>query len=389
MRGALFIAIRHIRANLFQSAILIGCFALTAGLPLATSLLLDRYEQSLRQRAVDTPLVMGARGSRFDLVLTTTHFRRAPVPQVRFGVIDEINAMRLGIAIPMNTEYSARGHPLVGTSPEYRELRRLRVAAGTWPLALGEAILGASVAEKEKLDVGDTIYSDQMEAFDISRPPAIRLRVAGVLERAGTSDDDAVIVDIATSWLLSGIIHGHDNPREIRDTRMILQRNESHVAVSGAMIEYNEVTEESVAAYHLHANPKDLPLTSVIIVPRDAKSATILTTQVNLSRTEQMVVPSRVIDELLSYVLRIKSVIDAVSVVLIVVSVLLMGLIVMFSARSREREWLTMHRIGCDRLFVPKTFGIELVCLVLAGLVLAAVCAAGLVWRAPDIIAML
>jgi putative ABC transport system permease protein len=389
MRGALYLAVMRLRANLLASGILMFCFAFTAGLPMAASLLLSRYEASLHARATDTPLIAGARGSRFDLVLSTTHFRRAQVPPTRYAVVDRINAMRLGIAIPMHTQFSARGHPVVGTSPEYRDLREFRFAAGEWPLQLGEAVLGAEVARRESFGVGDTIYSDQPDTFDISQPPAIRLHIAGVLEETGSADDHAVFVDIATAWMLSGIVHGHENPREVRDPRVILQRSDAHVAVSGAMIEYNEVTPDSADSYHLHANPGELPLSGIIVVPKDAKSATIVSTEVNLMPDCQMVVPTRVIDELLSYVLRIKSLVDGIAMVLVAVNVLLTGLIIAFSVRARERERLTMHRIGCDRFFVPLTFACEFGCIFLLGVLLAAIAAGGLSLVAPDIIAWL
>lgn len=389
MRGALYLALKHLAASRVQSAILILCFALAAGLPMAGSMLLARYETSLRERAERTPLVAGARGSRFDLVLSTTHFRRADVPESRRALVDRISRMRLGLAIPMHVGFTARNHPVVGTSVEYGEFRRFSYEAGGWPVGLGEAVLGANVAKKEQLGVEDRLYSDQPEVYDIAKPPAIRLRIVGVLERTGTPDDDAVFVDIATAWLMAGIVHGHDPAEQVRDSRMILQRDGSHTSLSGAIIEYNEVTPETAGQYHLHADPQDLPLTSVLVVPRDQKSATILSTEVNLSKTEQMVVPSRVVDELLAYVVKIKSLVDGISAAMIAVNVLLTGLIVAFSIRSRERERQTLHRIGCDRMVVPMMFASEVAVLIGAGVGLAGLGALLLARFAPDIVAML
>lgn len=387
--GAAFLAVRHARANALASTILVACFALTTALPLAAGLLFDRYSESLTARADATPLVAGARGSRFDLTLATTHFRKAQVQNASYALYERIAALRLGTAIPMSVSHTARGHVVVGTSIEYAELRNFTYRDGGWPTTLGECVLGARVAQREGLGVGDHIFSDQSDVYDISKPPAIRMHIAGVLQPTGGPDDDVVFVDIATAWAIGGILHGHDPASMVQNPAWVLSRTDDNVAISGAMIEYNEVTPETIEGYHLHADPTQLPLTSVLVVPKDQKSATMLITEVNLSKTEQMVRPSAVIAELIAYVLRIKSVIDAVSVALIVTNAALTGLILTLSYKARSSERDTLLRIGAARGVVPLTFGLELAGLVLIGVTLAG--AASLVFArvAPDVVSML
>ncbi|KAA0216285.1 MAG: hypothetical protein DYG94_05360 [Leptolyngbya sp. PLA3] len=387
--GAIFLAARHARANVPASAILVACFALTTALPLSARLLFERYAESLTQRAVATPMVAGARGSRFDLVLATTHFRRSQVQPATMSLVNRIAALRLGVAIPMSVEHTARGHVVVGTGIEYVEWRGLHFAAGEWPTELGQCVLGAAVAKQEGLWAGDHIYSDQSDVYDISRPPAIRMKVVGVLRPTGGPDDDVIFADIATAWAIAGILHGHDAVRTVRDPNMLLQKTENNVAISGALIEYNEVMPQTVRGYHLHADPSQLPVTSVLVAPKDQKSATLLYTEVNLSKTEQMVRPSAVMDELLSYVLRIKSVIDLVSVALVATNAALTGLILMLTYRARAGERRTLLRIGAARGVVPMMFGIEFAGLVGCGIVIAGCASAVLAMMAPDIVSML
>lgn len=391
MRGAIYLALMHARANRVQSLVLVLCIAVTAALPLSASLLMARYDRSLRSRAEQTPLVGGARGSRFDLVLATTHFRRATVVPTTMGLAERLQAMRLGTVIPMSVAHTARGYVVVGTGIEYAELRGLRYRSGHWPTTLGECVLGSDLARKEGLGVGDTIFSDQVDLYDISKAPAIKMHIVGVLEPTGKADDGVVFVDITTAWLLDGIVHGHEDATRVarQDPAKVIGRTGSDTAISGALIEYQEVSPEGLESYHLHADPSELPLTSVLIVPRDQKAATLMATELNLSKTEQAVVPTRVIDELLSYVVRIKSVIDGISAALIATNVLLAVLILVLSYRARERERLTMVRIGCDRGTIPLVFAAEFGGLVALGLVVAVVIALGVWVAAPNLVAML
>ncbi len=389
--GALTLALGHALSSRVVSVILIFCFATAAALPLSASVLMTQYDHSLRSRAQATPLVGGARGSRFDLVLATTHFRLADVASTTMGFSRRVQDLGLGAAIPMSVAHTARGHVVVGTGVEYEQLRGFRYREGGWPVTLGECVLGAEVARAEGLGVGDVIYSDQEDLYDISKAPAIRLHVVGVLEPTGTPDDGVLFVDITTAWLLEGIVHGHEAAAKVaaRDPAKVLGKTGRDTVISGALIEYQEVSPGDLDSYHLHADPDRLPLTSVLIVPRDRKAATIITTELNLSSTEQAVVPAKVIDELLAYVIRIKAVIDGVSAALIATNLLLAVLIMLLSYRARERERETMVRIGCSRWTIPIVFGAEFGGLVVIGFALAAVVAAGVGAAAPELIAML
>ncbi|GAB4383294.1 MAG: hypothetical protein Kow0022_02770 [Phycisphaerales bacterium] len=389
MRGPAYLAYRHARHNMVTSAILVACIALTTALPISARLLFARYAQSLTERAHATPLVAGARGSRFDLTLATTHFRRAQVQPATMELMDRIEALHLGTAIPMSVTHTARGYVVVGTGIEYAELRRFRYAQGSWPVELGQCVLGSRVAARESLKVGDHIFSDQSDLYDISKPPAIRMSIVGVLEPTGGPDDDVVFVDIATAWAIAGILHGHDAARTVRDPNLVLQQTGDNIAISGALIEYNEVTPETIDSYHMHADPAKLPITSVLVVPKDHKSATLLTTEINLSKTEQMVRPAEVMQELLSYVLRVRSVIDAVSVAMIATNVALAVLILVLDYRARAGERRVLLRIGSARGVVPMMFGLEFVGLMALGVVVAGLLALVAAEAAPDIVSML
>ena len=113
--GAFSLALRHALVSRAQSVILIFCFATAAALPLSASMLMAQYDHSLRARAQATPLVGGSRGSRFDLVLATTHFRLADVVPTTMGFARHVQALGLGTAIPMSVAHTAPGHCVAGT----------------------------------------------------------------------------------------------------------------------------------------------------------------------------------------------------------------------------------------------------------------------------------
>ena len=139
--------------------------------------------------------------------------------------------------------------------------------------------------------------------------------------------------------------------------------------MSAATVEYTEIDADNVDSFHFHGEPADFPLTGVIVVPTSAKGATILKGRYRVSETAQLLVPSVVVEELLGFVLELKTFFDANSVLVGLATVLFLALLVALSVRVRERELETLFKIGCARWTVVKLFATELGIVIGAGLV--------------------
>lgn len=358
--------------NRVATVVLTACVALALWLPGVSQVVVTRFERALRARAEMAPLVAGAKGSKFDLALSTMFFREGALKTIPTAELKALQGEGMGVAVGMSTRFTTHGKPLVGVSAEYFEKRGLRAESGTLPLLLGDVVLGSSLASSLGLGAGDTLFSDQRELYDISKPPSLKMHVSGVLVRSGSPDDEAAFVDLKTVWVLEGIAHGHTEATAVDDS-LVLGKAEGQVVLSQALIEYNEVTAENLASFHMHADEGALPLTAVLFYPRDEKASTMAKARVNRSDAYQMVSPSAVVDELLSYVFRVKALLDTLAVVLGASTVLLAGLVVALSLRLRTRELETLHRIGCSRFVTWQLVGTELAAIVTVSVALAGI----------------
>jgi putative ABC transport system permease protein len=384
VKGLLFLTWSHLRRNPGRTAILVACTALAAFLPVAGAVLVAGYERDLTARAAATPMVLGARGNRFDLVLSTLYFRAGKLESVPWSVVDELRQQGGGIAIPMHLGHAARRRPVVGTVPEYFELRGLRPAQGTLPLLLGDACLGADVARELGLGPGSSLFSDPSQLYDITVPPALKMHVAGVLPPTGTPDDGAVFVDPKTAWVLDGLAHGHQDPKRGIDESLVLRQGKDNVVLSEAMIEYNEITPENVADFHFHGDPATLPLSAVVFVPDSPKAATMTKARVNVAGKYQMLVPEDVVRDLIAFVFRVKRLFDALTLLLVAITAALTALVLLLSARLRRREMLTLHRLGCSPGTVAVLHGSELLFILGMGAAVAAALVGAVLWLVPD-----
>lgn len=378
MRGLFVLALAHARHHAVRSLLLATCLSITIALPITTSSLMVRYEEDLVARGQATPLLAGPEGNRFDLTLGALYFRANPLRTLDMASVDALlaEAEKAGgaVVVPVHTRASARGHALVGTVPEYFEVRGLAAASGTLPVFVGDAVLGARVAEALELKVGSTLFSDPEDALDIATPAALELAITGVLAPTGTADDDAVFVDLKTAWAIEGLGHGHGDvtAEGALPEGFVLSRTEDQVAVSPALIEERRLSGANAGTFHLHGDPASLPVSAALIFPDSRKAGTLLRSTADRWEGLQVLAPAKVIDDLLAFVLELKRLFDRLSSVLLLSAVLSSALVLLLSARLREAEFRTLHAIGCAPSAVVKLVLLEALCLVLFALVLAA-----------------
>lgn len=389
MRRILRLTWRYIAFNKLKSLILIACLTITLFLPIAVHVMIRHYESDLMERAETTPLIVGAKGNRYDLVLKSLYFTSENPESITMA---EVNAIRDGgraTAIPLHVSFTAREKPLVGTSLDYFKFRSLDLAAGTLPLQLGDTVLGYEVARELKLDVGDFILTDQTSLYDIGAVYPLKMRIVGVLSPSGSPDDHAVFVDIKTAWVIEGIGHGHTDLTKTKDPSILLEKKGNEVVGNAAMVEYAEITAANIASFHFHGDMKDFPVTSVIVLPDSNKSATLLKGRYRMSPTKQMLVPARVIEELMGIVFQVKRFFDANFALICLVTLLFMVLVVMLSLRIRRREMETMFRIGCSRTTVFRLQIAELCIVLFISLILAGALSGALLWYTPKLVNLL
>lgn len=386
MNRILYMAWRYVVYHKVKTTILTICLTLTGVLPLSAHLLITQYGDSLTARARATPLVVGAKGNRFDLVLKALYFGSAHVDAIRMAEVESIRESGLAAPVPLHLQFTARGYPIVGTTLDYFEFRRLRVARGTGLHMLGQAVLGAKVAADMQIGPGDHLFSDQRSLYDISKTYPLKMHVVGVLVESDSPDDEVVFVDVKTAWIIEGITHGHQDVVKTADESVLLQRTDENVMTNASIVEYTEVTPENIDSFHTHAEAGELPLSAIIVLPHDRKSATLIKARYSLSETHRMLVPEEVVGELMGLVFKVKRFFDANFALITVSTVLFIVLVVLLSQRIRKREMETMFKIGCSRLTVFWLQAAELMIVVALGLGAAGLLSAVVVLTAPQLV---
>ncbi len=373
MTGVLFMAWRYLVYHRIKTVVLLLSITLIVFIPAGLRVLVRQSEQQLTARAEVTPLLVGAKGSPLELVLSSLYFT-AEVPQrMDYGEVARIAGTKLARPIPIYVRFRSRDDPIVATSLDYFDYRGLRVAAGRQMVRLGDCVVGADVARRRGIGPGDSIISSPENVFDLAGIYPLKMRVTGVLAFSETPDDDAIFVDLRTAWVIEGYAHGHEDLADPAAAAGVLERTGNRITANASVVQYNEITDENVDSFHFHGDAAELPITAVIAVPPDHKSATLLMGRYQAAEAHQILGPVGVIDELLATILTVQSFVLAAVVMVGSATVATAVLVFMLSLRIRRREIETMIKIGGAQGAIAGVLASEMILVIVAGVALALV----------------
>ena len=374
MSGILRLTWRYLAFNKVKTLILLTCLTITIFLPLALHQLIRFYEDELGKRARETPLLIGAKGDRFDQVLSALYFKGEAPGAITAQDLDELRGYGHCLSIPLYLGFSARQKPIVGTSTDYFHFRNLVPASGNLPLQLGDAVIGASAAADLGLKAGDHILSDEASLINIGGSYPLKMPVVGILQPTGTPDDDAVFVDLKTAWVIAGIGHGHTDLDQPEASGFVAERDNKTITANPAVFTYNEITEDNIDSFHFHSARDELPITSMIAAPHSDKDRTLLKARYSVAENTQLLVPTEIIDELMGIVFQVKRFFDGSFLLVLAATCLFLTLVILLSLRIRKRERMTMFHIGCDRMTIVWLQVTELLVVLCVAALLALVC---------------
>ncbi|MBK1833499.1 ABC transporter permease [Roseibacillus ishigakijimensis] len=368
MTGIPYLTWRYLCHRPFRTLLLIFTVSLMIYLPLAVQLFVKESARLMQARAQTSPLLVGPRGSATDLALSSLYFTPNSLPPLDFLSFRKTQALRLGTVVPLHLRFRAGSAPIVGTSLAYFEQRALTPASGRLFTRLGDCVLGAAVAEKRGLSVGDSLISSPENVFDLAGVYPLKMRITGILAPARSPDDEAVFVDLKTAWVIEGLAHGHEDLSQPAAADAVLSREGDTIRANASVREYNEVTDENVDSFHFHGNQLDFPLSSLLLFPSSPKARALLQGKFDdPDSDQQIIVPADSLAQLRETLFATRKLVFTGFLALSAACALLVLLVFTLSLRLREGEMKTYRKIGLSPGGLLLLKGADLLVIILTG----------------------
>ena len=176
---------------------------LTFGVGIITLLLLMQYqlEQKFRQDLKDIDLVVGAKGSPLQLVLSTIYHLDAPNGNISLAEARKIieNPM-VEKAIPLAYGDMYQGYRILGTTDNYLKKYDAQLREGQLFASKMEITLGADVAQRTGLRIGATFFGTHGNSKDEHLHDNHAYTVVGILEKTNTVLDNLLLTNLESIW---------------------------------------------------------------------------------------------------------------------------------------------------------------------------------------------
>lgn len=372
MNGLLYLAWQYLSFHRFKTIVLVTAITLIIYVPLGLNILVNNSAEQLTQRAENTPLLIGAKGSSLDLVLNSLYFNETRLPTFSFQDYKTLSQKKTVKMIPLNTQFKARGFPVIGTSLAYFDFRHLKPEQGHMMSLLGECVIGANVAKSLALKVGDTLITSPESVFDLAGIYPLKMKITALLKSNYTTDDNAIFVDYKTTWVIAGLGHGHQDLSKPNASGGVLSISKNNITANASVNQFTEITPDNIDSFHFHGDTGQFPITALIALPQEQKQSALLQGKFqDKDVTLQIVRPEKIIREVMDTIFTVRHYILIGAVIMGLSTLIMILLIFMLSQQLRKGEIETATKIGASRYFVLSLISIEVFFVILISSALA------------------
>lgn len=223
------------RLNTFLNTLLL---AFGVGIIIFMLLVLHQAEEKLKNNAQGIDYVIGAKGSPLQLILNAIYHMDTPTGNIPLSEANLIanNKRLVKRAIPLALGDGYKGYRIVGTTTEYVDFYKCKVAQGKLWQKNFEVTVGAVVAQKLNLKVGSKFYSAHglEDDEDLSHKEHAFV-VTGILAPGNTVVDRLILTNIESVWE----VHEHHDEEDKKAGGHKHDSTEHHDEVKG---EEKEIT---------------------------------------------------------------------------------------------------------------------------------------------------
>lgn len=202
-----------------SSALNIMLIAFGTGILTILLLASTQISDKLENNSKDIDLVVGAKGSPLQLILSSIYYIDFPTGNIPLKEAQELaRSPFVKKAVPLALGDNYNGVRIVGTDSNFVGIYKLKVKEGKFWQNDFETTIGTSVAENLKLKIGDTFYGAHglTGSTDVHKTHAYK--VAGILAPQGNVTDNLILTNISSVWKMHDHeeekAHNHDEKSE-------------------------------------------------------------------------------------------------------------------------------------------------------------------------------
>jgi putative ABC transport system permease protein len=333
------LSLAYIRARALNAGLNLALLALGVGMIVLLLLFSAQLEDRLTRDARGIDLVIGSKGSPLQLILSSIYHVDFPTGNIPLAEAERWAEHPLvAEAIPLALGDSLAGFRIIGTEHTYAGHYSGELAGGRLWEAPFEATLGALVASRTGLGVGDHFVGSHGLAPGGPEHGEHPYTVVGVLKPTASVLDRVVLTPIESVWLVHGM-----EPNEHHDEAAQDEHTTEHDEHAGAQND-----EPALGAVGGEAE-RPLEITSLLVRYKSPIAAVQLSRLVNQESGLQAAAPAFEIARLLSLVGIGVDALRGIGLLLIGTAGLTVFIALSNAMQERRYDLAVMRTLGASR----------------------------------------
>lgn len=306
----------------------------------------ENLQNDFKKNIKDIDLVVGAKGSPLQLILSAVYQIDNPTGNVSYREVSKVLRHPLvEKTIPLAYGDSYNGYRIIGTDYRYHEHYGIEVTEGRLWATPFECVIGEKVALNEGLKIGDTFFSQHGLEDDTHVHEDKTFKVVGILEPSGTVLDKLILTAIESIWYVHD---DHDHSEGAHD-----QEGHDH-----AGHDHDHDHAHNVVADYKAPLPGDVDenreITAVLVQFKSSMGMMTLPPMINKDTKFQSALPAIEINRLFELFGAGIAALRLIAAAIIIISALSMFVSLFNSLKERKYELALMRSMGSSagRLFV-------------------------------------
>ncbi len=291
------ISVQNIKSKTLYSLLSIFTLSLSIALLLGIQQLKTSFEYQLENNLGNVDMVVGAKGSPLQLVLSSVLHLDNPTGNIPYHEFQKMakNPMIKHVA-PISYGDNYKGYRIVGTTAQFASFYNAKIDKGNATPKSMEAVLGFQVAKKLQLNIGDTFSSSHgltENTFDVHEE---KFTVVGVFKPTQNVIDRLIVTHLESVW----DVHNHDNHKDEDEhkTESKHQHNDEHHHHKNET-DQKDKTHHTEIHHDNHHTEKEI--TSLLISFRNPAALLNLPRSINKNTNMQAALPKYEIDRLYQF----------------------------------------------------------------------------------------
>jgi putative ABC transport system permease protein len=323
----------------------LNAILLAFGLAIITVLLLVQYqfEQKMTRDAAGIDLVVGAKGSPLQLILSSVYHIDFPTGNIKMEEAQRISRSRLvKKVIPLAMGDNVQGLRILGTNHDYLDLYAVKFAAGkAWEKPF-EVTLGAESAKILGLKLGDSFSGSHGISMGSHDHDQHAFTVTGILAPSGKVVDRLVLTSIESVW------YTHDGEGEAEPISSE-DGEEASLAVEEAPELGMDPHLQAVAARGFPITDQDREVTTLLVRYRNPMAAIQLPRMINSGTSMQAASPAFEMSRLFELLGVGISLLQGLAIALVVIAGLSIFIALYNSLKERKYDLAILRALGASR----------------------------------------